>query len=277
MGLGTWKSKKGEVGMAVKAAIDAGYCYIDCAAVYFNEKEIGKALKEKLGTACERKDIFITSKLWNTKHAAEDVRPACLETLRDLGLDYIDLYLMHTPMGYKAGDDILPKHADGSIIHSDIHYNETWGAMEKLVDEGLVKHIGLSNFNSKQIDEVYRLLTINSLSCYLQIMSVARIQPAVLQVECHPYLTQNELIAHAAKYGIVTTAYSPLGSPDRPWAKPGEPSLLDDPKIIDIAKKYNKTTAQVLIRFQMDRSVVAIPKSTKPERIKSNFDVRYFV
>ena len=161
VGLGTWKSKKGEVGMAVKTAIDAGYCHIDCAAVYFNEKEIGKALKEKLGTACERKDIFITSKLWNTKHAAEDVRPACLETLRDLGLDYIDLYLIHWPIGFRAGDDKFPKNPDGSLIYSDTHYNETWGAMEKLVDEGLVKHIGLSNFNSKQIDEVCCFMKIN--------------------------------------------------------------------------------------------------------------------
>ena len=160
VGLGTWKSTKGQVENAVKVAIDTGYRHIDCAAIYFNEKEVGSALKAKLGTVCQRKDIFITSKLWNTKHAAADVQPACEKTLKDLGLDYLDLYLMHWPMGFKAGDNHFPRYPDGSMMYSDVHYIETWGAMEKLVEDGLVKHIGLSNFNSEQIDGVSLFIDI---------------------------------------------------------------------------------------------------------------------
>jgi alcohol dehydrogenase (NADP+) len=156
------------------------------------------------------------------------------------------------------GPDKFPKNPDGTVKYDYVPITETWAAMEKLVDEGLTKHIGLSNFNSKQVDEI---------------MSVARIQPAVNQCECHPYLNQQPLIDHMAKYNIIFEAYSPLGSPDRPWAKEGEPVLLDNPKLAAIAQKYNKSVGQILIRFQVERGVVVIPKSVTPERIRSNFDV----
>jgi alcohol dehydrogenase (NADP+) len=258
VGLGTWKSKPGEVEAAIKAGINAGYRHLDCAALYGNEKEIGSALKEVFGSVCKREDVFIVSKLWNTKHDPRDVRPACEETLRDLQLDYLDLYLIHYPFGYERGENLIPMNPDGSLRYSYVPIADTWKAMEELVDAGLVKHIGLSNFNSKQID---------------RIIAISRVSPAVLQVECHPYLTQKPLIQHCKDRNIVFTAYSPLGSPDRPWAKPGEPSLLEDPKIVEIATKYNKSPAQILIRFQIERGVVVISKSSNPERIKQNFDV----
>ena len=154
VGLGTWKSKPGEVAAAVKAGINAGYRHVDCAAIYGNEKEIGSALKEAFSSICKREDSFIVSKLWNTKHDPRDVRPACEETLRDLQLDYLDLYLIHWPMGFERGEDDFPKNPDGTVRYAYIPLTDTWKAMEELVDAGLVKHIGLSNFNSKQIDDV---------------------------------------------------------------------------------------------------------------------------
>ncbi|XP_057298915.1 aldo-keto reductase family 1 member A1-like [Hydractinia symbiolongicarpus] len=258
VGLGTWQSKPGEVQAAVEAAIDAGYRHIDCAYVYGNEKEIGEALKKKIDEGVDRKELFITSKLWNTKHAAADVRPALLQTLKDLQLDYLDLYLIHWPIAWQPGNVVFPRDESGALIYSDIHYKETWPEMEKAVDDGLVRSIGLSNFNSQQIDEV---------------VNMARIQPTMLQVEVHPYLVQNELINHCKKHNMLVTAFSPLGSPDRPWAKPGEPLLLEDPKLIEIGKKYKKSPAQVCIRYQVQRGLSVIPKSAQPERIKQNADV----
>eukprot|EP00118_Oscarella_pearsei_P024678 m.306575 g.306575 ORF g.306575 m.306575 type:complete len:362 (+) comp41363_c0_seq1:52-1137(+) len=258
VGLGTWKSKPGEVKQAVEHAIDLGYRHIDCAYIYGNEKEIGEALKAKIGSAVERKDIFITSKLWNTRHHPDDVRPSLQESLDRLQLDYVDLYLIHWPHGFERGEVLMPKNEDGTVRYDLTHYLDTWKEMEKLVDDGLVKHIGLSNFNSRQLKEVH---------------DSARIKPAVLQCESHPYLTQAQLIEVCREKNVVFEAYSPLGSPDRPWAKPGEPALLLDPKLEAIAKRYGKSPAQVLIRYQLERDVVVLPKSVTPARIEQNYQI----
>ncbi|XP_041485673.1 1,5-anhydro-D-fructose reductase-like [Lytechinus variegatus] len=266
LGLGTWQIKPEEVRSVVETAIDCGYRHIDEASLYGNEKGVGDAIKAKIddGTI-KREDIFVTSKLWITCSHPSKIEESCLQSLKDLGLDYLDLFLLHFPTSAVSGKGPLPLDDNGLLIGDDtIDYVDTWRVMESLVDKGLVRNIGVSNFTQSQIQRVLDLPPKHPI--------------ANLQIESHPFLAQVELIEFCRKNGISVTAYSPLGSPNRVFQEraPTDPVLMEDPTICGIAKKRGVSPAQVLIRYQLQRGVAVVPKSVTPSRIKQNFDAQSF-
>lgn len=258
LGLGTYKSASNEVFEAVLKALDLGYRHFDCASIYGNEAEIGKALKHAFSKGIvERKDLWITSKLWCSEMMPDDVAPALQKTLNELQLDYLDLYLIHWPVPIKKGIS-YPETAEDFILPHKLTYLETWETLEKIFDSGKIKHLGVSNFNIEKLDTLLRNATL---------------KPEVNQIEMHPFLAQNKMLEYCALHKIHLTAYAPLGTGVGSMrdVKDKKPSLLNNSLIKLIAKDHSASPAQVLLAWAMQRGTSVIPKSVNPKRIAENF------
>jgi diketogulonate reductase-like aldo/keto reductase len=253
LGFGTLIPDLAAVKNATKAALEAGFRQLDTSERYRNEKEVGEALQEvfKAGLI-KRQEVFVATKLWNNNHRPERVAPAFEASLRKLQLDYVDLYLIHTPFAFQPGDEQDPRDADGKVIYDEaVSLLDTWRALESLVDGGRCRAIGLSDVSLEQVQEVFES---------------ARIKPAVVHVESHPYLPQWELLDFCKKNGMVFQAFAALGHSS-------EPKLLEDPVIVAISQRVNKTPAQVLLAWAIQRGTALLTTSKTPSRIKENFEV----
>jgi diketogulonate reductase-like aldo/keto reductase len=253
LGFGTSLSDRTKTRDAVKAAVKVGFRHLDAAERYRNEAEVGAALKELFDDGTVRRDeLFVTTKLWNNNHRPERVKSALQASLHRLGLDTVDLYLVHTPFAFKPGDDQDPRDPHGAVIYDDgVTLEETWAAMESLVDEGLTGAIGLSDIDVEGVK---------------RIAQTARIKPAVVEVESHPYHPQWELHQLRETDGIILLAFASLGHGL-------EPRLLDDPLIVSTAQRLGKTPAQVLLAWGIQRGSAVLTGSVNPARISENFDV----
>ncbi|KAM7237210.1 hypothetical protein CapIbe_011454 [Capra ibex] len=265
LGFGTFappEVPKSEALEVTKFAIEVGFRHIDCAYLYQNEEQVGQAIRSKIadGTV-KREDIFYTSKVWSTFLRPELVRPALEKSLKDLQLEYVDLYIIHLPVAMVPGEAILPTDENGKLIFDSVDLCHTWEALEKCKDAGLTKSIGVSNFNHKQLE---RILNKPGL----------KYKPVCNQVECHPYLNQSKLLEFCKSHDIVLVAYGALGAQRTlQWMNPNFPFLLEDPVLSAIAKKHKQTPALVALRYQIQRGVVVLAKSYNKKRIKENIQV----
>lgn len=266
VGFGLWKVDNATCADTVYNAIKAGYRLFDGACDYGNEKEAGQGMRRAIDEGLvQRKDLFLTTKLWNTFHAPEHVGPACRRQLEEYGLGYIDLYLMHFPVALKYVDPSTKYPPSWSTDLADVPIQATWQAMEGLVKDGIVRSIGISNFQGSLI---------------LDLLRYAKIQPAVLQVEHHPYLTQPALMDLCKLKGIAVTAYSSFGPSsfvELGWAKALTNTVLFEHKTVTgIASAHKKTPAQVLLRWATQRGIAVIPKSNNKERLVQNLQCTDF-
>jgi len=238
---------------ATKAALETGFRHLDCSERYRNEQAVGEAMQAVLKAGrIQRKDVFVTTKVWNNNHRPERVKPAFEASRRRLQLDDVDCYLIHTPFAFQPGDEQDPRDEHGQVIYdSGVTLVETWQALERLVDEGQCKAIGLSNVNLEKLKEI---------------VDAARIKPAVVEIESHPYLPEWELLDYCRQHGIVLLAFAALGH----GMKPG---LLDDPVIIAIAKRLGKTPAQIVLAWAIQRGTALLTTAVTPGRIQENFEL----
>lgn len=273
VGLGLWKIDQATTAEMVIAAIEAGYRHLDAACDYGNERQAGEGIRQAIARGlCRREDLWITSKLWNTFHARQHVRPALERTLNDLGVDYLDLYLVHFPISLKYVDPGLryppgwfhdPEAVQPRMELASVPIAETWGAMEAVQLAGLTRQIGVSNFGCALIRDL---------------LSYASVRPSVLQVEAHPYLVQAKLLRYCQQEQIAFTAFSPLGAGSYVplGMAQAQDSVLDQDIIMDMARRYGKTPAQIVLRWGVQRGTAVIPKTSRVERLRENIDLFNF-
>lgn len=253
VGLGTWQLEPSKVGEVLRTAIELGYRHFDCASQFGNQREIGTILNEYIHTkGYGRNNFFISSKLWNTNHKKEFVKKELERTVKDLQVHHLNLFLMHFPVSFEHTGEAVPKDSSGRVKLDNVPLEETWRAMEDCMNNGMTRALGVANFTLSQLQQLY---------------SFAKIKPAVAQFEVHPYLIQREVLDFCNRHGIIVVCHTPLGSFE------GCNELLNDPTLKQMATKYNKTTPQIILRWDVQNHRCVIPKCHDLTHLEQNLKI----